>query len=40
MDIKSNNKYPNARYTYCQKCFNEIQGDTVTLGDDPAQPSA
>lgn len=27
------------RYHYCEKCFNEIQGDSVTLGDDPAQPS-
>lgn len=26
------------RYTYCQKCFNDIAGDTVTLGDDPMQP--
>lgn len=25
------------RYTFCQKCFNEIPGDTVTLGDDPLQ---
>ncbi|RZC35774.1 KAT11, KIX, DUF902, zf-TAZ and/or Bromodomain domain containing protein [Asbolus verrucosus] len=25
------------RYTFCQKCFNDIQGDTVTLGDDPTQ---
>ncbi|XP_018792789.1 PREDICTED: histone acetyltransferase p300 isoform X3 [Bactrocera latifrons] len=25
------------RYTFCQKCFNDIQGDTVTLGDDPQQ---
>uniref|UniRef100_A0A1A9W3Z8 histone acetyltransferase n=1 Tax=Glossina brevipalpis TaxID=37001 RepID=A0A1A9W3Z8_9MUSC len=25
------------RYTFCQKCFNDIQGDTVTLGDDPLQ---
>lgn len=25
------------RYTFCQKCFNEIPGDTVTLGDDPMQ---
>ncbi|EEC13782.1 conserved hypothetical protein [Ixodes scapularis] len=25
------------RYTYCQKCFAEIPGDTVTLGDDPTQ---
>ncbi len=23
------------RYVYCTKCFGEIQGDTVTLGDDP-----
>lgn len=26
------------RYTYCTKCFNEIPGDTVSLGDDPTQP--
>ncbi|XP_062840923.1 CREB binding protein b isoform X2 [Trichomycterus rosablanca] len=26
------------RYHFCEKCFNEIQGDSVTLGDDPAQP--
>ncbi|XP_054723198.1 CREB-binding protein-like [Uloborus diversus] len=26
------------RYTYCQKCFSEIPGDIVTLGDDPTQP--
>lgn len=25
------------RYTFCQKCFNDIAGDTVTLGDDPLQ---
>ncbi|XP_011493407.2 CREB-binding protein [Aedes aegypti] len=25
------------RYTYCQKCFNDIPGDMVTLGDDPLQ---
>ncbi|KAK6630216.1 hypothetical protein RUM43_015009 [Polyplax serrata] len=25
------------RYTFCQKCFNDIPGDTVTLGDDPSQ---
>lgn len=25
------------RYTFCQKCFNDIPGDTVTLGDDPTQ---
>ena len=23
------------RYVYCTKCFSEIQGDTVTVGDDP-----
>ncbi|MCL4122459.1 UNVERIFIED_CONTAM: hypothetical protein GTU68_034122, partial [Idotea baltica] len=27
------------RYSYCYKCFNEIQGDTITLGDDPNQPA-
>uniref|UniRef100_A0A6Q2YMD2 histone acetyltransferase n=1 Tax=Esox lucius TaxID=8010 RepID=A0A6Q2YMD2_ESOLU len=26
------------RYHFCEKCFNEIQGENVTLGDDPAQP--
>ncbi|XP_030590923.1 CREB binding protein b isoform X3 [Archocentrus centrarchus] len=26
------------RYHYCEKCFNEIQGNSVTLGDDPSQP--
>ncbi|XP_014253868.1 CREB-binding protein isoform X3 [Cimex lectularius] len=26
------------RYFYCQKCFNDIPGDTVTLGDDLTQP--
>ncbi|CAH1390893.1 unnamed protein product [Nezara viridula] len=26
------------RYTYCHKCFNDIPGDTVSLGDDPSQP--
>ncbi|XP_019752940.1 CREB-binding protein-like [Hippocampus comes] len=25
------------RYHFCEKCFNEIQGNNVTLGDDPAQ---
>ncbi|XP_060748114.1 CREB binding protein b isoform X2 [Tachysurus vachellii] len=25
------------RYHFCEKCFNEIQGNSVTLGDDPAQ---
>ncbi len=24
-----------SRYIYCPKCFSEIQGDTVTVGDDP-----
>lgn len=23
------------RYVYCQKCFGEILGDTITVGDDP-----
>ncbi|XP_071570940.1 CREB-binding protein-like [Temnothorax nylanderi] len=27
------------RYTFCQKCFSDIPGDTVTLGDDPMQPN-
>ena len=27
------------RYTYCLKCFNDIPGDTVSLGDDPTQPT-
>ncbi|XP_028310158.1 CREB binding protein b isoform X2 [Gouania willdenowi] len=26
------------RYHFCEKCFGEIQGNSVTLGDDPAQP--
>ncbi len=26
------------RYHFCEKCFNKIQGNSVTLGDDPAQP--
>uniref|UniRef100_H2V3A4 histone acetyltransferase n=1 Tax=Takifugu rubripes TaxID=31033 RepID=H2V3A4_TAKRU len=26
------------RYHFCEKCFNEIQGETVSLGDDPTQP--
>ena len=26
------------RYTFCQKCFNDITGDSVSLGDDPSQP--
>ncbi|KAK2820870.1 hypothetical protein Q5P01_023829 [Channa striata] len=26
------------RYHFCEKCFNEIQGDMVSLGDDPTQP--
>lgn len=28
------------RYTYCQKCFSEIPGDTVNLGDDPTAAQA
>ncbi|KAF7204814.1 histone acetyltransferase p300 isoform X1 [Nothobranchius furzeri] len=26
------------RYHYCEKCFNEIQGENISLGDDPTQP--
>ncbi|XP_018116636.1 histone acetyltransferase p300 isoform X3 [Xenopus laevis] len=26
------------RYHFCEKCFNEIQGECVSLGDDPTQP--
>ncbi|XP_078519251.1 CREB-binding protein [Lissotriton helveticus] len=26
------------RYHFCEKCFTEIQGESVTLGEDPAQP--
>ncbi|XP_063791095.1 CREB-binding protein isoform X2 [Pseudophryne corroboree] len=26
------------RYHFCEKCFTEIQGENVTLGDDPSQP--
>ena len=26
------------RYTFCHKCFNEVVGDSVQLGDDPSQP--
>ena len=26
------------RYTFCQKCFNDIVAETVNLGDDPSQP--
>ncbi|XP_048774287.1 CREB-binding protein-like isoform X2 [Ostrea edulis] len=26
------------RYIYCEKCFQEIQGDEVELSDDPTQP--
>uniref|UniRef100_A0A671K317 histone acetyltransferase n=1 Tax=Sinocyclocheilus anshuiensis TaxID=1608454 RepID=A0A671K317_9TELE len=26
------------RYHFCEKCFNEIQGENVSLGDDPTQP--
>ncbi|XP_032086357.1 CREB-binding protein [Thamnophis elegans] len=25
------------RYHFCERCFTEIQGENVTLGDDPAQ---
>ncbi|KAG8433240.1 hypothetical protein GDO86_017500 [Hymenochirus boettgeri] len=26
------------RYHFCEKCFTEIQGENVTLGEDPSQP--
>ena len=26
------------KYNFCQKCFNEVPGDTVSMGDDPSQP--
>ena len=26
------------KYNFCQKCFNDIPGDTVNMGDDPSQP--
>ena len=26
------------RYTFCTKCFNDISGDSVSMGDDPSQP--
>ncbi|XP_075422470.1 CREB-binding protein isoform X2 [Ascaphus truei] len=26
------------RYHFCEKCFTDIQGENVTLGDDPSQP--
>ena len=26
--------FPNWRYVYCTKCFSEIQGDMITIGDD------
>ncbi|KAL8561590.1 hypothetical protein ACOMHN_024826 [Nucella lapillus] len=26
-----------SRYTYCEKCFNEMEGDEVELSDDPTQ---
>lgn len=27
------------RYTYCYRCFNDIQGDSITMGEDPSQPA-
>ncbi|XP_052796528.1 histone lysine acetyltransferase CREBBP-like isoform X2 [Mya arenaria] len=27
------------RYTYCEKCFLDVQGDEIELMDDPSQPS-
>jgi len=35
---KSDNGLYSDRYIYCEKCFNEIQGDEVELADDPTQP--
>ena len=26
------------RYVYCEKCFNELKGDTVEITDDTSQP--
>ncbi|CAG0903715.1 unnamed protein product [Darwinula stevensoni] len=26
------------RYSFCRKCFKDIQGNSVTLGDDPSRP--
>lgn len=28
------------RYDYCEKCFNEIPGDAISLADDPSQPQS
>ena len=28
----------NDKYTFCDKCFNDIAGDTVALTDDPSAP--
>lgn len=36
--LKASDVFSFFRYHFCEKCFNEIQGDSVTLGDDPAQP--
>lgn len=27
------------RYIYCQKCFTELAGDRITIGDDPTNTS-
>lgn len=27
------------KYCFCSKCFNDIQGDLVSLCDDPSQPT-
>lgn len=26
------------KYMFCQKCFNDVPGESVPLGDDPSQP--
>ncbi|CAJ0958087.1 unnamed protein product [Ranitomeya imitator] len=40
--VKTNIRtFPTAKnhmYHFCEKCFNEIQGESVSLGDDPTQP--
>ena len=33
--VDSSVSFSVCRYVYCVKCFQEIQGDTVTVGDDP-----
>ncbi|XP_039255254.2 CREB-binding protein-like isoform X2 [Styela clava] len=28
------------RYDYCEKCFNDINGDVISLADDPSKPQS